>query len=89
MDTKEKINHLRQTIDKYDDQMLDILVKRFEVSLEIGKIKSSENLKVGDPNREQHIIDRLSERLSGKLDSEDIAAIFGPIYRISKKIQRK
>ena len=44
---------------------------------------------MGDPNREQDIIDRLSERFAGKLEHKDIAAIFGPIYHISKKIQKK
>ena len=83
MDTKEKINQLRLAIDNYDDQ------QRFSVSKEIGKIKSAENLKVGDPNREEEIIDRLANKLDGKLDRDDISAIFGPIYTISKKLQKK
>ena len=89
MDSKEKINILRKKIDSLDDQILDLLIDRFSVSKEIGEIKSIENLKVGDPNREQDIIDRLSERFAGKLEHKDIAAIFGPIYHISKKIQKK
>ncbi|MBC8345527.1 MAG: chorismate mutase [Candidatus Marinimicrobia bacterium] len=89
MNTKEKINQLRLAIDNYDDQMLDLLVQRFSVSKEIGKIKSAENLKVGDPSREEEIIDRLANKLDGKLDRDDIAAIFGPIYTISKKLQKK
>ena len=89
MDSSEKINTLRKKIDSLDDQILDLLIDRFSVSKEIGEIKSIENLKVGDPNREQDIIDRLSERFAGKLEHKDIVAIFGPIYHISKKIQKK
>ena len=89
MDSKEKINILPKQIDSLDDQILALLIDRFSVSKEIGEIKSIENLKVGDPNREQDIIDRLSERFAGKLEHKDIAAIFGPIYHISKKIQKK
>jgi len=89
MDSSEKINTLRKTIDSLDYQILNLLVDRFSVSKEIGEIKSIGNLKVGDPNREQDIIDRLSERFAGKLEYKDIAAIFGPIYHISKKIQKK
>ena len=89
MDSSEKINTLRKKIDSLDDQILDLLIDRFSVSKEIGEIKSIENLKVGDPNREQDIIDRLSEIFAGKLEHKDIAAIFGPIYHISKKIQKK
>ena len=89
MEPKDKIKELRQKIDYYDDQMLDLLVKRFAVSKEIGKIKASGSINVGDPNREQEIIDRLANKLKGKLDKDDIAAIFGPIYHISKKLQKK
>ena len=65
MHPKDKINELRQKIDSFDDQMLNLLVQRFAVSKEIGDIKSAENLKVGDPNRYQVIIDRLSNNLEG------------------------
>jgi len=89
MDPKDKINQLRDQIDAFDDQMLDLLVQRFDISKEIGDIKASHGMNVGDPNREQEIIDRLAEKLEGKLDKDDIAAIFGPIYHISKKLQKK
>ena len=85
----EKINGLRNKIDLLDEQMLDLLVQRFSVSREIGDIKASNGINVGDPNREQEIIDRLAEKLEGKLERNDIAAIFGPIYHISKKLQKK
>lgn len=87
MNPKEKINQLRQKIDEFDNEMLDLLVQRFAVSKEIGEIKASHGLNVGDPNREQEIIDRLAEKLEGKLEKDDIAAIFGPVYHISKKLQ--
>ena len=29
------------------------------------------------------------EKLEGKMERNDIAAIFGPIYHISKKLQKK
>ena len=89
MDSCEKINTLRKKIDSLDDQILDLLIDRFSVSKEIGSIKASQNLNVGDPNREREIIERLAEKLEGQLDRDDIAAIFGTIYHISKKIQKK
>ena len=89
MHSIEKINVLRDKIDSLDDQMLDLLVKRFAVSKEIGEIKTSGGINVGDLNREQEIIDRLADKLEGKLARDDIAAIFGPIYHISKKLQKK
>ncbi len=88
MHSKEKIIELRQIIDFLDDQMLDLLVQRFAVSIEIGEIKASSSINIGDPNREWEIINRLANKLEGKLDRDDIAAIFGPIYHISKKLQK-
>jgi chorismate mutase len=88
MHSKEKIIELRQIIDFLDDQMLDLLVQRFAVSIEIGEIKASSSINIDDPNREQEIINRLANKLEGKLDRDDIAAIFGPIYHISKKLQK-
>ena len=89
MNPNDKIDKLRQKIDAFDDQMLDLLVQRFAVSKEIGEIKVSHGLNVGDSNREREIIDRLAEKLEGKLDKNDIVAIFGPVYHISKKLQKK
>ncbi len=88
MHSKEKIIELRQIIDFLDDQILDLLVQRFAVSIEIGEIKASSGINIGDPNREREIINRLANKLEGKLDRDDIAAIFGPIYHISKKLQK-
>ncbi|MGY8780315.1 MAG: chorismate mutase [Fidelibacterota bacterium] len=89
MELKDKINEFRQKIDNFDNQILNLLVQRFALSKEIGKIKASGGINVRDPNREQEIIDRLADKLEGKLDKDDIAAIFGPIYHISKKMQKK
>jgi len=76
-------------IDTCDYKMLDLLVKRFGFSKEIGEIKASSGFNIGDQNRENNIIDHLANKLEGKLDRNDIAAIFGSIYHISKKMQNK
>ena len=87
MHSIEIINVIRNKIDLLDEQILDLLMQRFSISKEIGKIKASDGINIGDPNREKEIIDRLAEKLEGKLEKNDIAAIFGPIYHISKKLQ--
>ena len=85
MDPQEKLNTLRNKIDDLDNQILDFLVHRFSISREIGDIKASSRIKISDPDREKKIIERLSKKLAGKLDKDDIASIFGPVYKISKK----
>jgi chorismate mutase len=88
MDPQEKINLLRNKIDELDSQLLEFLVQRFSVSREIGEIKTSKGIDIRDPNREKEIIERLTNKLDGKLDKDDIASIFGPIYKISKRLQK-
>ena len=89
MDSKVKIKELRKLIDKIDDQLFELLVERFDVSIKIGDIKASKNINIDDPNREQEIIDRLSIKLEGKLKKEDIETIIRSFYNISKKLQKK
>ena len=89
MDPQEKINTLRNKIDDLDNQILDFLVQRFSISREIGDFKASSRIKISDPDREKEIIKRLAKKLAGKLDKDDIASIFGPVYKISKKFQKK
>jgi len=88
MDPQEKINLLRNKIDDLDSQILESLIQRFSVSREIGEIKASKGIDIRDPNREKEIIERLTNKLDGKLNKDDIASIFGPIYKISKKLQK-
>ena len=88
MDPQEKINILRNKIDDLDNQILDFLVQRFSISREIGEIKASSGIEIRDPDREKEIIERLANKLTGKLDKDDVASIFGPVYKISKRLQK-
>lgn len=88
MGPQEKINLLRNKIDDLDSQILETLVQRFSVSREIGEIKASKGIDIRDSNREKEIIERLTNKLDGKLNKDDIASIFGPIYKISKRLQK-
>ena len=89
MDSKVKIKELRKLIDKIDDQLFELLVERFDVSIKIGDIKASKNINIYDRNSEQEIIDRLSIKLEGKLKKGDIETIIRSFYNISKKLQKK
>ena len=44
-----------------DDELLDLLNKRANCSIEIGRIKRSRNLQIYDPKREDRILDRMVE----------------------------
>ena len=86
---KKVIKDLRNSIDKVDDQIFDLILKRFDYVEKIGNIKKEINMPVDDKAREEIIIERLSEKLSTKINYKEIKKIIGPIISISKDIQRR
>ena len=86
---KKVIKELRNSIDKVDDQIFDLILKRFDYVEKIGNIKKEMNMPVDDKVREEIIIERLSEKLSTKINYKEIKKIIGPIISISKDIQRR
>ena len=86
---RKVIKELRNSIDKVDDQIFDLILKRFDYVEKIGNIKKEMNMPVDDKAREKIIIERLSEKLSTKINYKEIKKIIGPIISISKDIQRR
>ena len=86
---KKVIKELRNSIDKVDDQIFDLILKRFDYVEKIGNIKKEMNIPVNDKAREEIIIERLSEKLSTKINYKEIKKIIGLIISISKDIQRR
>ena len=86
---KKVFKELRNSIDKVDDQIFDLILKRFDYVEKIGNIKKEMNMPVDDKAREKIIFERLSEKLSTKINYKEIKKIIGPIISISKDIQRR
>ena len=86
---KKVIKELRNSIDKVDDQIFDLILKRYDYAEKIGRIKKKMDLPFNDKAREEIIIERLSEKLSTKINSKEIKKIIDPIISISKDIQRR
>ena len=77
----EELNSLRQEIDRLDDEILDLLAQRFEVTARVGKLKASAGLESVDPAREQEKLERLrAQAESSSLNSEFILALFQTIF---------
>tara|TARA_B110001454_G_scaffold18191_1_gene16560 strand:- start:2319 stop:2591 length:273 start_codon:yes stop_codon:yes gene_type:complete len=85
----DTINKLRSKIDKLDDQIFSLIVKRLKQTQQIGKIKEEAELRIGDSTRENNIINRLHGELEKDLSREQIKKILEPIILISKDLQRE
>ena len=88
MKSKNDIHDLRKDIDIIDEKIFDLLVKRFSISDEIGKLKLLKRVDIDDPGREKQIIDRIDSKMRGRITRSEIIAILGPIFSVSKKKQK-
>jgi chorismate mutase/prephenate dehydratase len=83
----QRLNELRERIDRLDEQLVTLLNDRARVSLEVGAVKGPEAA-VFVPSRETELLARLRSLNSGPLRPEDINAIYREIISASRRLQR-
>lgn len=76
---------LRGKIDNLDQELLQLLEKRFQITKEVGEIKKSENIQIQDSKREGELFeDRIGQT---KLDKVFVKKIFTTILEESRRLQ--
>ncbi len=75
---------LRETIDRIDNQILDLLHQRLEAVLQVGDIKRVQGVQVYDPNREREVLDRLVSSRKQPLRAETVRRVFERIIDESR-----
>ncbi len=84
------LEDLRQQIDKFDNELLDILEERMKVAEEIGDYKKINNITILQPDRWYEILTKTKEKgKSRNLSDEFIAQIFKSIHQESINKQTK
>lgn len=73
------LDNVRQRIDAIDSQLLELLAQRAECVHEVGEIKKKEGLQIYAPEREQALLDSLSQKNAGRLPEKSIRAIYREI----------
>ncbi|MCX8042701.1 MAG: prephenate dehydratase [Desulfobacterota bacterium] len=82
------LQQLRDQIDKIDDQLLELLNKRAELVLEIGKIKKLDQRRFHVLEREEAIYQRLVNANPGPFPSAAIRPIFREIISASLSLEK-
>ena len=82
----EELDALREKINIIDDEILKLLSNRSQVVIEIGKHKNEET--VVDLDREQKILDRLTNKLEGSYPKDTIVRLWREIFQSSEKLQK-
>tara|TARA_Y100000385_G_C13066656_1_gene627037 strand:+ start:733 stop:1002 length:270 start_codon:yes stop_codon:yes gene_type:complete len=82
-----KLVDFRNQIDDIDNQILNLLVNRFEIVKKVGEYKKQNNVIVSHPNRENDILSRLK---SQDPNSEElIELVWGDMFKYSCNLQNK
>jgi chorismate mutase len=81
----EQILKLRKEIDGLDNELCEILEKRFEISGRLGLLKKEKGIPIEDPEREKEIV--LDKKGKYDLPEGFIEEFFQFILKESKRIQ--
>ena len=71
-----RIADLRAKIDEIDSQILQLLNRRAELAIEIGRLKAEQNLTFHAPQREEEIYARLAAANAGPFPSQALRPVF-------------
>ncbi|MBW2663073.1 MAG: chorismate mutase [Deltaproteobacteria bacterium] len=83
-----EMSTLRSKIDRLDNEILSLIVKRTEASRNIGKIKLSVGRPVFDPDREREVIEnRINFSRALGIDDEFVRKIMILMMDYSKRVQ--
>ena len=71
--------NIRAEIDKLDDQLVELYLKRFDLVKEIAKIKEENGQPVSDPAREREILKRVALKAGPEFEDE-VAMLFTQLF---------
>jgi chorismate mutase len=81
------IPELRKKIDLIDEQVLELLNKRADIAICIGKVKKGHNISVIHNEREEEILGRLESANKGPLSRLDVRSIYSTIIKACRELQ--
>ena len=83
------LDNLRQEIDLIDLELVRLLNRRAQVTLEIARLKARSGTDIFVPEREQQVIENVLAASSGPLKPEHIRSIYREILSSSRSLQRR
>lgn len=80
--------HLRAEIDRIDKELVALLNRRSEISLQIGQVKQQQGMEIWSPAREDEVIAKALQTSRGPLPPETLRLIFRELLSGSRSLQR-
>jgi chorismate mutase/prephenate dehydratase len=85
---ENKLTGLRDQIDHIDDEILQLLNRRAEVVLEVGRLKANQSKEFYVPGRERAIYERLIGGNPGPFPDEGVRRVFREIISASLSLEQ-
>lgn len=79
----------RRRVDELDRELIRLLNRRAQMSIQLGQLKQDVGLPLRDVEREEDILQHAQRFNPGPLDAEAMQAIFREILRESRRITAK
>ena len=81
----KSIEELKSEIDRTDDELLELLGKRFDIASQIMLLKKEAGLPVSDSKREMEIINRLAEKGPKDIDRPYLRHVYKSVFSHAKR----
>ncbi len=85
--TNEKIDELRDELDKVNLKILELINERGHLVQEIGKIKEKQGVHRFDPVRERAMLNHIAKHNKGPFQTATLQHIFKEIFKASLELQ--
>ena len=83
----DELKALREDIDDIDQDIVELLVERFEIAEQIAQHKRLNVLPIENTEREQLILSSIASQ--NECFSSELTTVFSSILKSSKRIQRR
>lgn len=82
-----ELDSLRQKINKTDEDIVALFIKRMELATKIGEYKAGRNLKIYDPIREKEIIEKFTDNVEVGFDTKYVEQFLENLMFLSRRLQ--
>ena len=82
------ISDIRGEIDKIDKQLVEMINKRAECAIEIGKMKSKGSKSIFAPEREMQVLNGVLRNNQGPLSDKSISAVFREVISACRALEK-
>lgn len=83
------LNDHRRRIDELDRELVRLLNRRAQMSIQLGQLKKDAGLPMRDEAREESIVRHVQRMNPGPLDGEALEVIFRVVLEESRRITRE